>query len=119
IGFDHNLYLYASSPAMPLSEMNANGHYWVGVAWFQAYWSVFALFLVVLAYSLWRRGADTRLVPRLRALPRRLSGTAGMAAASLLVVFAGMGGRIYYNTNVLNSYRSNVATERWLAAMER
>ncbi len=119
LGFDHNLYLYATSPDMPLSEMNENGHYWIGVAWFQAYWAVFALFLVVLAYSLWRRGADTRLLPRLRALPRRLSGTAGVLAATLLVLFAGLGGWIFYNTNILNDYRSNVAGERWLADMER
>ncbi len=119
LGFDHNIYLYATSPDMPLSEMNDNGLYWIGVAWFQAYWTVFALFLIVLAYSLWRRGADTRLLPRLRALPRRLSGVAGVLAATLLVVFAGLGGWIYYNTNVLNDYRSNVGTERWLANMER
>ena len=119
LGFDHNLYLYASSPDMPLSEMNHDGHYWVAVAWFQAYWSVFALFLIVLAYSLWRRGADTRFIPRLAALPRRLSGTAGAVAGVLLVVFAGLGGWIYYNTNVLNDYRSNVASERRLADMER
>ena len=119
LGFDHNLYLYAATPNLPLSEMNDRGHYWLGVAWFQVYWSVFALFLVVLAYSLWRRGADTRLLPRLRALPRRLSGTAGVLAGALLVVFAGLGGWIYYNTNVLNEYRSNLDVEHWTADMER
>lgn len=119
LGFDHNIYLYAGSPDMPLSEMNDNGHYWIGVAWFQAYWTVFAFILIVLAYSLWRRGADTRLMPRLAALPRKLSGTAGALAAVLLVAFASLGGWIYYNTNVLNDYRSNLASERWLADMER
>jgi ABC-2 type transport system permease protein len=119
LGFDHSLYLYASSPDMPLSEMNENGHYWIGVAWFQLYWTVFAFLLIVLAYSLWRRGADTRLLPRLARLPRRLSGVAGAFAAVLLVAFAGLGGWIYYNTNVLSDYRSNVGTERWTADMER
>jgi aminopeptidase N len=118
-GFDHNLYLYATTPFTPRSEMNADGHYWIGPAWFQAYWTAFALLLIVLAYSLWRRGADTRLLPRLSALPRRLAGAAGILACVLLAAFAGIGGWIYYNTNILNEYRSNIAGERLLADMER
>ncbi|GAM96602.1 membrane protein [alpha proteobacterium U9-1i] len=119
MGFDHNIYIYAGYPNSPLSEMNDQGHYWIGAAWFQAYWSIFALLLVVLAYSLWRRGGDTRLMPRLRMLPRRLSGVAGAFAGLLVLAFAGVGGWIYYNTNVLNDYRSNLAGERWQADMER
>jgi aminopeptidase N len=118
-GFDHNIYLYGSTPDWPQSEMNAAGHYWIGVAWFQAYWSVFALILIVLSYSLWRRGVDSRLLPRFAALPRRLSGKASALVAVLLAVFVGLGGWIYYNTNVLNDYRSNIAGERWTAEMER
>jgi aminopeptidase N len=119
MGFDHRLYLYASTPGVPLSEMNDHSHYWIGRAWFQAYWVAFALFLSVLAYSLWRRGADTRLLPRLAALPRKLSGPAGALAGGLLIAFVGLGGWIFYNTNVLNPYRSNLSNERWSADEER
>jgi ABC-2 type transport system permease protein len=119
LGFDHNLYLYGATPNMPLSEMNEHSHYWIGVFWFQLYWSIFAVFLIVMAYVLWRRGADTRLIPQLQRAPRRLAGMAGVFAAVLLVSFAGVGGWIYYNTNVLNDYRSNIAGERYLADMER
>ena len=119
MGFDHRLYLYASTPGVPLSEMNDHSHYWIGRAWFQAYWGVFALLLSVFAYSLWRRGADTRLLPRLRSLPRRLNGSAGVLAGVLVLSFAGLGGWIYYNTNILNTYRSNLSNERWAADMER
>lgn len=119
LGFDHNLYLYGGTPSTPLSEMNEHSHYWIGAAWFQLYWSIFALLLIVLSYALWRRGGDTRLIPQLRRLPRRLAGPAGVLAAVLVVSFAGVGGWIYYNTNVLNDYRSNLAAEARLADMER
>jgi aminopeptidase N len=119
LGFDHNLYIYGGTPGTPLSEMNEDSHYWIGAAWFQLYWSIFALLLVVLSYSLWRRGGDTRLLPQLARLPRRLAGPAGVFAGALLVSFAGVGGWIYYNTNVLNDYRSNLGAEALLADTER
>jgi len=119
MGFDHNLYLYGGTPPMPTSDMNADGHYWIGPTWFQVYWTIGALILVVLAYLLWRRGADTRIVPRLRAMPRRLAQGGGVVLAVLVLAFAGTGGWIFYNTNVLNTYRSSIAVERAMADMER
>jgi hypothetical protein len=59
-GFEHNLYQYASSPPVPLSDMNGQGHFWVARAWFQAYWGAFALVLLVLALLLRRRVAPRR-----------------------------------------------------------
>ena len=53
--------------------MNGQGHYWIGRAWFRLYWFAFALILLVLAYGLWRRGTETRFLPRLGRLPRRLA----------------------------------------------
>ena len=57
--------------------MNGQGHFAADRAWFRAYWTAFAVMLVVLTYALWRRGAAGRLRVRLRALPRRLAGRAG------------------------------------------
>ncbi len=63
MGFEHHLYLYGTSPDAPLSDMNGQGRFWVARAWFEVYWSGFALMLAVLASVLWRRGAETRLRP--------------------------------------------------------
>ena len=119
MGFDHALYLYGRAPPVLHSDMNGQGHYWIGAAWFQTYWSIGALLLLVLACLLNSRGADVRIVPRLKALPRRLAGTAGVLASVLVAVFVGLGGWIYYNTNVLNEYRTADAHERWLVDMEQ
>jgi len=119
IGFGHNLYNFGGAPVVPLSDMNGMGHFWQARAWFDAYWTAFCIVLMVLAYGLWRRGAETRLAPRLRRLPRRLRGPAGLILAASLIVFAGLGGWIFYNTNILNIYRSPVDEERWLAEREK
>jgi aminopeptidase N len=119
LGFEDNLYQYGGGPNVPLSDMNGQGHYWIGAYWFRLYWSAFAVILGVLAYALWRRGTEARLLPRLRALPRRLRGPAGAIMGVALVVFAGAGGFIYYNTHVLNPYRTQLGDERWAADYEK
>jgi aminopeptidase N len=119
IGLDHNLYLYGGSPPVPLSDMNGQGDFWKFAAWFRAYWSAFAVVLLVLAYGLWRRGTETRLVPRLRRLPRRLMGPAGVIGFAALAAFAGFGGYIFLNTNVWNEYRTEIDQEKWQADYEK
>jgi aminopeptidase N len=119
LGYDHPLYNYGASIGVPLSDMNGQGDY-RGFAWvLDAYWGAFALLLLVLSYALWRRGTETRYLPRLRRLPRRLMGAPGVIAALALVAFVGLGAFIYVNTNVWNEYRSSPGWERQQAAYEK
>ncbi len=121
-GFDHALYIFGGGflgPIIPLSDMNGQGKFWIGAWWIRLYWSAFCVILAVLAYALWRRGTESRLKPRLARLPARLTGKAGLTAAAALVLFAGTGGWIFYNTNVLNEYRTQKSDEKWLADYER
>ncbi len=119
LGYDHHLYIYGTTIDVPLSDMNGQGQFWIGRAWFQVYWLAFALILSILAYGLWRRGSELRFMPRLARLPRRLRGFAGVLMALAVVVWAGAGAFIYYNTVVLNEYRNSVGDEKWSADYER
>jgi aminopeptidase N len=119
LGFEHHLYLYGDEPGVPLSDMDGQGRYWIGAYWFRLYWSACALILLVLACGLWRRGSATPLAPRLLALPRRLRGTLGVILAIAAAIFAGSGAFIFYNTNVLNPYRTHLDDERWAANYEK
>lgn len=119
LGFEHNLYQYAGTPEVPLSDMNGLGHYWKSFAWFQAYWCAFALMLGVLAWALRRRGADTTLRGRLRRLPQRLNGPAGVWLAGGCAAWLGLGGWIFYNTNVLNRYETRPEREALLGRYEK
>ena len=119
LGFDHPLYQYSQGVGMPLSDMNERGDFAVFAAWFDAYWSAFAIVLMVLAYGLWRRGTEQRLWPRLKRLPHRLAGPAGLIGGAALATFVGVGVFIYINTNVWNEYRTRDAVEAEQAAMEK
>jgi ABC-2 type transport system permease protein len=119
MGFEHNLYQYAATPAVPLSDLNGQGHFAAARAWFNAYWAAFAVMLLVLAYLLRRRGTQVSLIPRLRQLPRRLAGPAGAVMALAAVAWMGLGAWIFYNTNVLNEYITRPEVDALLARYER
>ncbi len=119
IGLEHNLFIFGNSPPVPLSDMNGQGDFAGFAGWFRAYWSAIAIILLVLSYGLWRRGTETRLVPRLKRLPRRLFGPAGILAGLSLIAAIGLGGFIYTNTNIWNDYRTSNANEQYLADYEK
>ena len=119
LGFGDALYNYAQAPAMPLSDMNGLGRFWEGALWLRIYWSAFAVFLLVLAHALWRRGTETRLLPRLKRLPRRLAGPAGGLATAALAVFALTGAWVFTNTHVWNDYRTPIANDKFSADYEK
>lgn len=119
LGFDHVLYRYGAAPAVPLSDMNGRGDFGTAANWLTAYWTAFATLLMVVTYGLWRRGTETRFVPRLKRLPHRLKGPAGGVAAVALVAFLGLGGFIFVNTNVWNDYRTRDWSETRQADYEK
>lgn len=119
MGFESHLYIYATTPPVPLSDMNGLGKFAGHAAWYQAYWSAGAVILAVLTYALWRRGASAPLPVRLRKLPARLAGPAGLVIGAAAVVMAGLGGWIYYNNYILNDYPTFNESQRWAADYEK
>jgi hypothetical protein len=83
------------------------------------YWGAFAVLLLLAAHLMWRRGSDVRFGPRLANARRRLRGAPGLVAAGAALTCLTVGGYAYYNTNVLNTYRSPLAGMAHMAAYER
>jgi ABC-2 type transport system permease protein len=119
LGLEHNLYNYGGTPDTPLSDINGAGVYWKGAWLFRLYWAAFAVLLLVAAHLLWPRGTETRLKPRLSGAPRRLAGAPGVIAGVALAVFVATGSYAYYNTNVLNDYRTTSDEEEFQANYEK
>jgi aminopeptidase N len=118
-GFEHSLYMYSRTTGEPLSDLNGAGFFWKGAWLLRLYWSAFAIILLVAAHLLWRRGTETRLMPRLRRAPARLKGTPGLVALGALLVFGGTGAFAYYNMNVLNTYTTSLDNEKLRADFEK
>ena len=119
IGFEHPLYNYGSTGGVQLSDMNGDQIGGPLSWWLRFYWSGIALALAVVAHLLWRRGTETRLLPRLRQLPARLKGPAGGLLVAGLLVSAVTGVWLYNQMNVRNVYRTRDDREARQAQYEK
>lgn len=119
LGFEHKLYNFGETASVPLSDMNAMGHFWIGRAWHQAYWLAFSGILLVATHLMWRRGTETRLKPRFALLASRLNGAPGVLLGLCTLAWLGLGGWVFYNTNVLNRYATGPETEQLAADYEK
>ena len=116
---NHNLLNYGETPAMPLSDLNGAAFFWKGAWMVRLYWGALAVLLLLVAHLLWRRGTEIRLKPRLVLARRRLGGAAGLVGAAALLMFAATGAYAYYNTNILNEYRTTEESEFAAADFEK
>ncbi len=117
--FEHHLYRFPSAPQAPYSDMNGYGHFAKPLAWFDVYWALFCALLLFGGHLLWVRGTETRLLRRVKIGSRRFGAGAKVALAAVTVAFLGTGCYIYYNTNVLNPYRTQEDGEKRQAEYEK
>ena len=119
IGYDHPLILYGAGVPSPVSDMNGDAVAGAFTWWLRLYWSGVALVFAVLAHLLWRRGTETRLVPRLKQLPRRFVSGAGALGLVGILTSIGTGVFLYNQTNVENEYINQDGREELLADYEK
>jgi ABC-2 type transport system permease protein len=116
---NHNLLNYGETPGMPLSDLNGAAFFWKGAWTVRLYWGALAVVLLLAAHLLWRRGTEVRLKPRLVLARRRLAGAPGLVGAAALLTFAATGAYAWYNTNILNEYRTKEESEIAAAEFEK
>jgi ABC-type transport system involved in multi-copper enzyme maturation permease subunit len=119
MGLEHSMWQYAGDLGDTYSDMNRHGWYLGPFIWFKFYWAGCAILMAVGSNLLWPRGVDGRIRSRYNSARLRVRATV-IAAAVVGAVFAlGAGGFLYYNTNVLNTYRDSNASETRLADYEK
>jgi ABC-type transport system involved in multi-copper enzyme maturation permease subunit len=105
-GIEHHLLVYSSAPTWSYTDMRGFGASLESWLWFKLYWAAWALLLAVVAKLFWVRSRESGFKSRFELARRRFSGwTAGIGAAALLLIIL-TGSFIFYNTNILNEYKS-------------
>lgn len=105
--WNHNLYRFNSSgPEMPYSDMNGYGHVLSPWLLYKGYWLSITLLIGLLAIMVFSRGKEKGLKARYKLAKSTLGRKYKLAMALLLLCALSTGAYIYYNTNILNEYRS-------------
>jgi ABC-2 type transport system permease protein len=119
LGVEHNLFQYMSNTRLTYSDMNGYGHFpWPFMA-FKLYWTGMGMLLGLFANLLWQRGTENTLRSRINNLKQSFSGTSWVALLAGLVLFIGMGAYIFYNTNILNEYKTSKEGQAETAEFEK
>ncbi|WP_231403144.1 ABC transporter permease/M1 family aminopeptidase [Hymenobacter guriensis] len=119
LDIEHHLLVYGAGPNWSYTPMQGFGASLGPWLWFKLYWTAWALLLAVGARLLWVRSREAGLVARMQMARRRLTHSTSWVAAAAVGLVLAIGGFIFYNTNVLNPYRSATETTARRAEYER
>lgn len=119
LGVEHSLFNFGSASLGTYSDMNGYGHFVTSFSWFDLYWFGFATFLFAIAVIFAVRGSESVLKTRLSVGKLRLTKPLLTFGITAFLVFGLSGCYIYYNTNVLNTYRNSDEIEELQANYEK
>ncbi len=119
MGLENYLYRFGQAPPYTYSDMNGYGPFAAPLFWYHVYWAIAAVALAILTNLLWVRSTESSFPTRLKQAEGQLSGSAIAALAFCFVLFLGVGSYIFYNTNMLNSYRTTWRIDEDRAQYER
>jgi ABC-2 type transport system permease protein len=114
-----NLVQFAGRPKIVYSDFFGDAPYRQAWNWFTFYWLLFCLLVAIATVMFWPRGKPSGARMRFRNAALRLTPGWKAAATACLLAFAGCGGWIWYNTEVLNSLPGPRDLERVQAEYEK
>ncbi|MBL0938427.1 MAG: ABC transporter permease [Gemmatimonadaceae bacterium] len=118
-GIEHSMLSYGGGPNWSYTAMRGFGWSVAPWLWFTLYWASWALLLCILTRLLWVRGRDHRWPERYRAARGRFTAPTGALAAVAVLLVAGTGSWVFYNTNILNHYATKDEAASRRAEYER
>lgn len=105
--WDNALYNFNSQgPGMPYSDMNGFGHTIGTWLLFKSYWLSIVLVLGLIALMVYARGKEKGIKAKYRLSKSTYKAGHKLALTGFALLAIGIGSYIYYNTKVLNNYRT-------------
>lgn len=102
-----NMLQIGQGPHVIYSDMNSFGPALKGTLWFKVYWLLFAFLCVLFSAVIYKRGADSSLLSRIKKVPKVYTKGFSLFTGCVLVVWLLVTGFVFYNTQVLNTYKTS------------
>ncbi|HVE87427.1 MAG TPA: M1 family aminopeptidase [Myxococcales bacterium] len=119
LGFEDRLYQFGQSPQVTYSDMNGYGPFLAGLRWFNLYWAVAALAVAVTCHLFWVRGVDPSWRMRVVGARRRFTPGSRLWLGASAAAFVAAGAVIFYNTHLLNPFRTESDEQQARARYEQ
>lgn len=119
LDLNSNMLDVAGGPSTYYSDMNSFGPGVTGTLWFNLYWILFAVLGLLIAGALWNRGSKSSLLSRIKTARKEVPKSYRSFIAIATIAWLGVAGYVYYNTQVINTYRSNDEQEQLMADFEK
>ena len=103
-GLEHALLNFGGHALATYSDMNGYGHFLTAYLWVKVYWLLFGILLLILASILMAKGGEKGLSRRWTSGLKQIGKPMVVFSLGSLGLFIGIGGYIFYNTNVLNEF---------------
>lgn len=118
-GYDFNLFFYSYRPGFTWSEMNGLGHFGESLFWFNSYWLIFGLFLMLFFSIFFSRGTDSGLKNRLKVARSKLGALSTKLSYLFLVLALAIGAYIYNSVVYENTYTTSDEGTDFAVAYEK
>ncbi|MHA4842786.1 ABC transporter permease/M1 family aminopeptidase [Flavitalea antarctica] len=118
-GIEHDLLIYGSGPGWTYTEMSGFGDSIGPWLWFKLYWAAWGVIFSILARLLWIRGSELEWRSRVRLARKRINTNLTWTFAIALGLVVTIGGLIFHNTNVLNTYQNSAGIIEHKAEYEK
>lgn len=114
-----NMLDIGGSASVYYSDMNDFGPGLKSTLWFNLYWILLSVLGLLIAGALWNRGSKSSLLNRIKTARKEVPKSYRRFIALFAVLWLGVAGFVYYNTQILNPYRSSDTEEQLMAAYEK
>ena len=114
-----NMLDVGGGPSTFYSDMNRLGPGVTGALWFNLYWILLSVLGLLIAGAVWNRGSKTSLLSRVKTARREVPKSYRSVILIATILWLGVAGNVYYNTQILNPYRTGEEQEQLMAAFEK
>ena len=101
------------------SDMNAFGPGLKSTLWFNLYWILLSVLGLLIAGALWNRGTKSSLLSRIKTARKEVPKSYRGFITIVAILWLGVASFVYYNTQILNPYRSSDTEEQLRADFEK
>jgi hypothetical protein len=113
-----NMLSIGAGPSVMYSDMNGFGPGLKGALWFNLYWVLFTILSILVAGALWNRGSNSSLMERIKVAKNQVPTSYRKVMVVVLILWIGVAGYVYYNTQILNTYKTSDQEEEMMVEYE-